>query len=120
MLGNPLLKLNMEYDFVLNLVNEQIIEISGPSSIKQIFFSSNFCHINFLILVGMIPYNFTMTNHFVIILGLSLFILIGITTVGFQIHGLHFFSFLLPQGISLSLAPFLVILKLMSYLIFVH
>jgi len=35
--------------------------------------------------------------------------------VGFQIHGLHFFSFLLPKGAPLALAPLLVVLELISY-----
>ena len=35
--------------------------------------------------------------------------------VGFQEHGLHFFSFLLPEGAPLALAPLLVVLELVSY-----
>jgi F-type H+-transporting ATPase subunit a len=63
----------------------------------------------------MIPYNFTTTSHFIITLGLSLSLLIGITIVGFQMHVLHFFGLLLPQGIALPLAPFLVLFELISY-----
>ena len=40
---------------------------------------------------------------------------IGITFVGFQTHGIHFFSFLLPRGAPLALAPLLVVLELVSY-----
>jgi F-type H+-transporting ATPase subunit a len=63
----------------------------------------------------MIPYSFTVTSHFIITLGLSFSLFIGITIVGFQTHGLHFFSILLPQGVPLPLAPFLVLLELISY-----
>jgi F-type H+-transporting ATPase subunit a len=103
------------YDFVLNLVNEQI---SGASSMKQRFFPLIFVTFTFLLfcnLIGMIPYSFTVTSHFIITLGLSLSLFIGITIVGFQTHGLHFFSILLPQGVPLPLAPFLVLLELISY-----
>lgn len=82
----------MIYDFVLNLVNEQI---SGASSVKQRFFPLIFVTFLFLLfcnLIGMIPYSFTVTSHFIITLGLSLSLFIGITIVGFQTHGLHFFS----------------------------
>ncbi|KAI3889465.1 hypothetical protein MKW92_000186 [Papaver armeniacum] len=82
------------YDFVLNLVNEQIGGLSGN---------------------GMIPYSFTVTSHFLVTLGLSFSIFIGITIVGFQRNGLHFLSFLLPAGVPLALAPFLVLLELISY-----
>jgi F-type H+-transporting ATPase subunit a len=105
----------MIYEFVLNLINEQI---SGPSTVKQQFFPIVFVTFTFLLfcnLIGMIPYSFTVTSHFIVTLGLSFSLFIGVTIVGFQTHGLHFFSFLLPQGVPLPLAPFLVLLELISY-----
>jgi len=63
----------------------------------------------------MIPYSFTSTSHLVVTFGLSVTLFIGITIVGFQHHGLHFFSFLLPKGAPLILAPLLVVLELVSY-----
>ncbi len=65
---------------------------------------SNFVTFTFLLfcnLIGMIPYCFTETSHFIITLGLSLSFFIGITIVGFQTHGLHFLNLLLPQGVPL-------------------
>lgn len=104
------------YDFVLNLVNEQIGGLSG--NVKQKFFPCilvTFTFLFFCNLQGMIPYSFTVTSHFLITLGLSFSIFIGITIVGFQRNGLHFLSFLLPAGVPLPLAPFLVLLELISY-----
>nr|ULQ69023.1 ATP synthase F0 subunit 6 [Carex gibba] len=104
------------YDFVLNLVNEQI---GGPSAnVKQKFFPCILVTFTFLLfcnLQGMIPFSFTVTSHFLITLALSFSLFIGITIVGFQRHGLHFFSFLLPAGVPLPLAPFLVLLELISH-----
>jgi F-type H+-transporting ATPase subunit a len=103
-------------DFVLNLVNEQIGGLSG--NVKQKFFPCilvTFLFLLFCNLQGMIPYSFTVTSHFLITLGLSFSIFIGITLVGFQRNGLHFLSFLLPAGVPLPLAPFLVLLELISY-----
>ncbi|KAL5067446.1 hypothetical protein RYX36_018333, partial [Vicia faba] len=90
------------YDFVPNLVNEQIGGLSG--NVKQQFFPCIFVTFTFLLfcnLQGMIPYSFTVTSHFLITLGLSFSIFIGITIVGFQRNGLHFLSFLLPAGVPL-------------------
>ncbi|PRQ23031.1 putative ATP synthase, F0 complex, subunit A [Rosa chinensis] len=64
---------------------------------------------------GMIPYSFTVTSHFLITLGLSFSIFIGITIVGFQRNGLHFLSISLPAGVPLPLAPFLVLLELIPH-----
>lgn len=102
------------YDFVLNLVNEQI----GGRNVNQPFFPCILVTLTFLLfcnLQGMIPYSFTVTSHFLITLTLSFSLVIGITIVGFQRHGLHFCSFLLPAGVPLPLAPFLVLLELISY-----
>jgi F-type H+-transporting ATPase subunit a len=104
------------YDFVLNPVNEQIGGLS--ENVKQKFFPCILVTFTFLLfcnLQGMIPYSFTVTSHFIITLGLSFSLFIGITLVGFQRNGLHFFSFLLPAGVPLPLAPFLVLLELISY-----
>nr|AEM46211.1 ATPase subunit 6 [Silene noctiflora] len=104
------------YDFVLNLVNEQIGGLSG--NVKQRFFPCilvTFTFLFFCNLQGMIPYSFTVTSHFLITLGLSFSLFIGITIVGFQSHGLHFLSILLPAGVPLALAPFLVLLELIPH-----
>nr|YP_009382645.1 Atp6 [Utricularia reniformis]ART32359.1 Atp6 [Utricularia reniformis] len=104
------------YDFVPNLVNEQIGGLSG--NVKQKFFpciSVTFTFSLFRNLQGMIPYSFTVTSHFIITLGLSFSLFIGITVVGFQKNGLHFLSFSLPAGVPLPLAPFLVLLELIPH-----
>nr|YP_010899687.1 ATPase subunit 6 [Cuscuta epithymum]WHS15812.1 ATPase subunit 6 [Cuscuta epithymum]DAZ87072.1 TPA_asm: ATPase subunit 6 [Cuscuta epilinum] len=104
------------YDFVPNPVNEQIGGLSG--NVKQKFspcISVTFTFSLFRNPQGMIPYSFTVTSHFLITLGLSFSLFIGITIVGFQRNGLHFFSFLLPAGVPLPLAPFLVLLELIPH-----
>ena len=104
------------YDFVINLVNEQVGRRSG--NVQQKFFPCIFVTFTFLLfcnLQGLIPYSFTVTSHFLITFGLSFSLMIGITIVGFQRHGLHFFSLFLPPGVPLGLAPFLVLLELISH-----
>ena len=102
----------MIYQFVASLVEEQI----GSSGRKYFpLILTTFLFLLSCNLVGMIPYSFTATSHLVVTFGLSLSLFIGITIVGFQKHGLHFFSFLLPKGAPLILAPLLVVLELVSY-----
>lgn len=102
----------MIYEFVISLVEEQIGR-KGRKFFPLVF--TLFVFLLFSNLIGMIPYSFTATSHLVVTFGLSLSLFIGITIVGFQIHGLHFFSFLLPKGAPLLLAPLLVVLELVSY-----
>jgi len=102
----------MIYEFVLNLVNEQLGE-HGKKYFPLIFTLFVFLLCNNLI--GMIPYSFTTTSHLVVTFSLSISIFLAVTIIGFQIHGIHFFSFLLPPGAPLALAPFLVVIELVSY-----
>lgn len=104
------------HDFVPNPVNEQIGGLSG--NVKQKFsprISVTFTFLLFRNPQGMIPYSFTVTSHFLITLGLSFSIFIGITIVGFKRNGLHFLSISLPAGVPLPLAPFLVLLELIPH-----
>jgi len=63
----------------------------------------------------MIPYSFTVTSHIVVTLGLASMAFIGINIIGIKTHGLHLLSLFLPAGAPLGLAPFLVLIELLSY-----
>ena len=64
----------------------------------------------------MIPYSFASTSHFVLTFWLSFTIVLGATILGFQKHGLKFFSLLVPAGCPLALLPLLVLIEFISYL----
>ena len=67
-------------------------------------------------LIGMVPYSFASTSHFVLTFSLSFTIVLGATILGFQKHGLKFFSLLVPAGCPLALLPLLVFIEFVSYL----
>jgi F-type H+-transporting ATPase subunit a len=67
-------------------------------------------------LIGMVPYSFASTSHFVMAFSLSFTVVLGATILGFQIHGLKFFSLFVPAGCPLGLLPLLVLIEFISYL----
>ena len=67
-------------------------------------------------LVGMIPYSFASTSHFILTFSLSFTVVLGATILGFQKHGLKFFSLFVPSGCPLGLLPLLVLIEFISYL----
>lgn len=67
-------------------------------------------------LLGMVPYSFTFTSHIIVTGALALMVFLTATVIGFIRHGLHFFSFFLPKGLPIALAPFVVIIEIISYL----
>ena len=67
-------------------------------------------------LIGMVPYSFASTSHFVLTFFLSFTVVIGATILGFRLHKLSFFSLFVPAGCPLGLLPLLVLIEFISYL----
>jgi len=67
-------------------------------------------------LIGLVPYSFASTSHFVLTFSLSFTVVLGATILGFQVHGLKFFSLFVPAGCPLGLVPLLVLIEFISYL----
>src|ERR1700753_1219800 len=67
-------------------------------------------------LIGLVPYSFATTSHFVLTFSLSFTIVLGATILGFYQHSLKFFSLFVPAGCPLALLPILVLIEFISYL----
>ena len=98
------------YSIVVNQINANKGQMFFP------LISSLFIYILINNLVGMVPYSFAPTSHFILTFSLSFTIVIGATILGFQIHALKFFSLLVPSGCPLGLLPLLVLIEFISYL----
>jgi F-type H+-transporting ATPase subunit a len=101
------------YETILSMCLEQI----GPEGRK--FFPLVFTLFFFILfgnLLGVFPYFFTFTSHIAVTLALSLLVFILVTAVAIKEHGWHFFSYFVPQGIPMVLAPLLVVIEVISYL----
>ena len=68
-------------------------------------------------LLGMLPYGFTVTSQIVVTFGLALVVFVGVTVIGFVRHGPGFCRFFLPEGVPPFLAPLVIPIELLSYLI---
>lgn len=67
-------------------------------------------------LIGMIPYSFASTSHFILTFSISFTVVLGATILGLTKHGLKFFSLFVPAGCPLSLLPLLVLIEFISYI----
>ena len=102
------------YQTIYSIVINQINANKG-----QMFFpliSGLFIYILINNLIGMIPYSFAPTSHFILTFSISFAVVIGATILGFQVHSLKFFSLLVPSGCPLGLLPLLVLIEFISYL----
>lgn len=85
----------------------------------QIYFPFMYALFVFILvnnLIGMIPYSFASTSHFILTFSISFTVVLGATILGFQKHGLEFFSLFVPAGCPLGLLPLLVLIEFISYL----
>ena len=102
------------YATIHSIVTNQINATKG-----QIYFPFIYTLFIFILmnnLIGMIPYSFASTSHFIFTFALSFTVVLGATILGFQKHGLEFFSLLVPAGCPLALLPLLVLIEFISYL----
>ena len=99
------------YATILSIVRNQINSRSGQMYFPFIFSLFIFILVNNLI--GLIPYSFASTSHFALTFALSFTIVLGATILGFQKHGLEFFSLLAPAGCPLIVLPLLVLIEFM-------
>ena len=98
------------HSIVINQINARAGQIYFP------FIYTLFAFILINNLIGMVPYSFASTSHFILTFSLSFTIILGATILGFQKNGLEFFSLLVPAGCPLGLLPLLVLIEFISYL----
>jgi len=102
------------YATVHSIVINQINTNKG-----QIYFPFIFTLFLFILvnnLIGMVPYSFASTSHLILTFSISFTVVLGATILGFQKHGLEFFSLFVPAGCPLALLPLLVLIEFISYL----
>lgn len=102
------------YATVHNIVISQINEKKGQIYFPFIYVLFVFILVNNLI--GMVPYSFASTSHFILTFSLSFTVVLGATILGLSKHGLEFFSLFVPAGCPLGLLPLLVLIEFISYL----
>lgn len=99
---------------VYGIVVNQINLIKGQNYYPFIYCLFVFILVNNLI--GMVPYSFSPTSHFVLTFFISFTVVFGSTILGFEKHNLSFFSILVPDNCPLNLLPLLVLIEAISYI----
>lgn len=112
--NNISISLETIYATVHGIVTSQINSKNG-----QIYFPLMYTLFVFILinnLIGMVPYSFAATSHFILTFSLSFTVVLGATLLGLSKHGLEFFSLFVPSGCPLPLLPLLVVIELISYI----
>ena len=70
--------------------------VGAANEIYVPFIYSLFFFVIIANLNGNVPYGFTVTTSVIVSIGLSVIIFLGVTILGLQKHGIHFFAFFFP------------------------
>ena len=103
----------LSYVFIANLVKDTVGS-EGRNYFPFIF--TVFMFVLFGNLLGMIPYSFTFTSHIVVTFTMAAVIFVGVTLIALAKHKMHFFSFFMPPGVPILMAPLLIPIEIISYL----
>ena len=104
----------MMYEFVADMVRSNVGN-DGRAYFPFVF--TLFVFLLFGNMLGLIPYSYTFTSQIIVTFAMAAFVFVGVTLIGLVRHGLHFFSFFVPQGAPKVLIPFLIIIEVISYFV---
>ncbi len=101
------------YEFVAGMLRDNV----GPEGRAYFpFVFSLFMFILFANLIGLIPYSFTTTSHIIVTFSMAAFVFGGVTTIGLVRHKFRFFTYFMPPGVPIIMAPILIPIEVVSYL----
>ena len=102
----------LTYEFVAGIVRDS----AGKEGMR--FFPLIFTLFIFILIgnmLGMIPGSFTFTSHIIVTFFMAVAVFIGVTVLGFVIHGARFLTFFVPHGAPKAMLPLLVPIEILSY-----
>jgi F-type H+-transporting ATPase subunit a len=102
------------YEFVDNMTHEVLHEQARRyfPFVLTLFSFVLFCNV-----LGLIPYAFTVTSHYIITVALALAVFIGATIIGFVRNGFRYLKLFVPSGVPPVLLPLVVVIEVVSYFI---
>jgi F-type H+-transporting ATPase subunit a len=103
----------LSYIFIANLIKDTVGSEGRP---YFPFVFTVFMFVLFGNLFGMLPYTFTFTSHIVVTFTMALFVFLGVTLIAITKHKMQFFSFFMPPGVPMYMAPILIPIEIISYL----
>ncbi|MEQ8501975.1 MAG: F0F1 ATP synthase subunit A [Sneathiellaceae bacterium] len=104
----------LAYEFVAGMVRENVGD-KGRAFLP--FFFTQFMFILFANMVGLVPFSFTSTSHIVVTFSMAIFVFVGVTVIALVKHGFRFFTYFLPSGVPVALAPIIVPIEVISYFV---
>ena len=97
---------------------EDVVEHNVDANAMKVFpyILSLFLFIMIGNMVGLLPYAFSFTSQLVVTIGMAVLVFIASILIGLYNQGIRYFRHFCPDGIPGYLAPFFIVVELMSFL----
>src|SRR6201746_116952 len=102
----------LSYEFVASTIRSS----AGSEGMK--FFPLVFSLFMFIMvsnLVGIIPYQFTISSHLIVTAALALLVFFTVLIYGLYKNGLKFFKLFVPSGVPIYILPLVVFIEILSF-----
>lgn len=104
----------LAYEFIAGLIRDN----AGKEGMR--FFPVIFTLFVYILvgnILGMLPIpgHFTFTSHIIVTFAMAVCVFVGVTILGFILHGARFLTFFVPHGAPKAMLPLLVPIELISY-----
>src|SRR5229473_6963796 len=102
----------LSYEFVASTIRSNC----GSEGMK--FFPLVFSLFMFIMvsnLVGIIPYNFTVSSHLIVTAALALLVFLTVLFYGLYKNGLKFFKIFVPSGVPIYILPLVMFIEILSF-----
>lgn len=104
----------LAYGFVHSMVED----VAGKEGLKYFpYVMTLFIFVVFSNFLGMLPMSFTTTSHIAVTVVLALLVFVGVTLLGFYLHGLKFLGLFWVSSAPLALRPVLALIEVISYFV---
>ena len=110
-------KIQLISEMLYNFISKMISDTAGKKA--KPFFPFIFSLLIFILvcnMVGMLTYSFTVTCHIIVTLTFAMFIFVGVTILGFIMHGFKYLKIFIPSGVPIVLLPIISIIEIITYL----
>lgn len=104
----------LAYGFVYSMVED----IAGKDGLKYFpYVMTLFIFIVFSNFLGLIPMSFSTTSHIAVTVVLALLVFVGVTVLGFYLHGFKFLGLFWVSSAPMVLRPILALIEIISYFV---
>ena len=104
----------MAYGFIYKMVED----VTGKDGVKYFpYIMTLFMFVLFANFLGLLPLSFTTTSHIAVTGVLAMGVFLGVTILGFALHGVSFLSLFWVSAAPLPLRPILALIEIISYFV---